>query len=96
MNDRRRSRLTEPEGSFAAESLRSQSSGTGARHQGLPGESKPTPRTQYLLPSVGGTLQAIRALALLPPGRSSNRTRVPAFNGRLTRTPQPFGFTSKV
>lgn len=89
-------RFLEPEGSLEAESLGSQSEGTGARHHGLPGESSPTPSTQYLLPFDGGRLQAMRALTLLPPGRCSTRTRVPVFRGRLTRTPQPFGLTINV
>ena len=51
---------------------------------------------QNRLPRPGGKLQATRAVAGLPLGRPSTRTRVPAFRARRNRTPHPLGFTRTV
>jgi hypothetical protein len=88
--------LTEAGKNRGTSAYASQSAGAGARHQRLPGESKPIPTTQYLFPTFGGRLLATRAVILPPPGRSSIRNRIPGFSDRGKRTPQPSGFTSSV
>jgi len=81
---------------YVAEVWGSQSGGVGEIHQRFPGESSPIPTNQYLLSSESRMLLAIRAVTVLPPGRSSTRTRMPGFKDWGSRTPHPNGFTSTV
>ena len=65
-------------------------------HQRFPGESRPIPTNQYLSSSESLRLLATFAVTVLPPGRSSTRTRMPGFSDCGNRTPHPNGLTSTV
>ena len=65
-------------------------------HHRFPGVSRPMPTNQYLLSAEIRKLLAILAVALLPEGSSSTRTRIPGLSERGKRTPQPLGLTRSV
>jgi len=67
----------------------SQSVGVGEIHQRFPGESSPSPTSQYLLCSEMRTLLATVAMADAPLGSSSIRIRIPGFRHRGNLIPHP-------